>query len=272
MPPAGRTVAACPGAMFPPGFLHCTVARARSGYRGRHRGVTMDLRQDAFVRHVGRFARTMLRVDEVDAVLSELTQELTEALAALGSAVLTVDGGRLRLATALPPQLSALHRPAVEPGPALQAHRTQESCLVGDLRNRQETWPQFFATARDVGVVSVVAVPLFRPDTPLGVVEVYDARSRDWASDGLATVRLLADLATCFLTFALNHSQHAEHVNQLETALQSRVVIEQAKGMLAQRHGTSPERAFLLLRRHARAHHTSVHTVAEAVVNLGLEL
>lgn len=233
----------------------------------------MDLRQDALARHVGRFARTMLRVDEVDAVLTELTHDLTETLPALGSAVLTADDGMLRLATDLPPRLSELHRSMVmRPGPALEAHQAQEPCLVEDLDDHRETWPGFVATARDAGVVSVVAVPLRRGVEGLGVVEVYDGRPRNWTSDGLATVRMLADLATCFLTFALKHSQRAEHVRQLETALQSRIVIEQAKGMLAARHGTSPDRAFLLMRRHARAHHTSVHTVADAVVNLGLEL
>ncbi|MGY1590967.1 PAS domain S-box protein [Geodermatophilus sp. SYSU D00708] len=57
---------------------------------------------------------------------------------------------------------------------------------------------------------------------------------------------------------------------QLESALQSRVVIEQAKGMLAERRGTSVEEAFQVLRKHARDHNASLHEVATAVVTLGL--
>ena len=57
---------------------------------------------------------------------------------------------------------------------------------------------------------------------------------------------------------------------QLETALASRVVIEQAKGMLAERRGTSVEEAFQALRKHARDHNASLQEVATAVVTLGL--
>ena len=62
----------------------------------------------------------------------------------------------------------------------------------------------------------------------------------------------------------------AELNDQLETALTSRVVIEQAKGMLAERRGTSVEEAFQVLRRHARDHNASLQDVAAAVVTLGL--
>lgn len=63
-----------------------------------------------------------------------------------------------------------------------------------------------------------------------------------------------------------------ELTEQLQTALTTRVVIEQAKGMVAQRHGVDMDQAFEMIRRHARAHNAKLHDVAAAVVNLGLTL
>lgn len=63
-----------------------------------------------------------------------------------------------------------------------------------------------------------------------------------------------------------------ELTRQLQTALSTRVVIEQAKGMVAQAHGVGVDRAFEMIRRHARAHNARLHDVADAVVNLGLRI
>lgn len=69
-----------------------------------------------------------------------------------------------------------------------------------------------------------------------------------------------------------DREQLVKLTEQLQTALTTRVVIEEAKGMIAARHGVSVDQAFDMLRRHSRAHNARLHDVAAAVVNLGLQI
>jgi AmiR/NasT family two-component response regulator len=79
-------------------------------------------------------------------------------------------------------------------------------------------------------------------------------------------------MATAYLVNASTLHQQTELTQQLQRALDSRVLIEQAKGMVGHAHEMSMDIAFARIQRHARSHHTNVRTVANAVVNLGLQL
>jgi AmiR/NasT family two-component response regulator len=83
---------------------------------------------------------------------------------------------------------------------------------------------------------------------------------------------VMADMATAFLINASTHRQQVELAEQLQGALDARVVIEQAKGMIAAKRGITPDAAFDQIRRHARGRGAAVRAVAEAVVHLGLDL
>ncbi len=87
-----------------------------------------------------------------------------------------------------------------------------------------------------------------------------------------AAARVLADIATSYIVNASELEQAHRTAEQLQDALDSRIVIEQAKGILAADGVVSMDEAFALLRRHARSHTASLRSVAEAVVNLGLRL
>lgn len=79
-------------------------------------------------------------------------------------------------------------------------------------------------------------------------------------------------MATAYLVNASKLDQQRQLTEQLQRALDQRVVIEQAKGITAHAHGTGVDTAFALIRRHARDHNASVRVVAEAIVHAGLRV
>jgi GAF domain-containing protein len=104
----------------------------------------------------------------------------------------------------------------------------------------------------------------------LGALNLYHHARREWSDEDVGTATLLAAVATAYVANAARLDQFRQTTEQLQEALNSRVVIEQAKGVLAGERKISVDEAFKRLRGHARRHQTSLRAVAEAVVNIGL--
>lgn len=104
----------------------------------------------------------------------------------------------------------------------------------------------------------------------LGALNLYADQPRQWSDDDLAAARVLADMATSYIVNASELERAQRTAEQLQEALDSRIVIEQAKGILAADGRLEMDQAYQVLRRHARNHSASLRSVAEAVVNLGL--
>ncbi|MFE1950149.1 ANTAR domain-containing protein [Streptomyces sp. NPDC059524] len=125
-------------------------------------------------------------------------------------------------------------------------------------------WPAFTALARRHGVTTAHAVPLRRLGTPVGALSVL-TRSAP-ADNDAAFAGVLADAAAAGLDRHRAYAEQRDLARQLERALASRVRIEQAKGMLAERWGASPDTAFSVLRRYARSRRMPLDRVAGAVL------
>lgn len=124
-------------------------------------------------------------------------------------------------------------------------------------------WPGFGAAASAVGVRAVTTVALPLADRGRGVVVVYHLDERLVPEDCLTEVRFLA--MAC--AQGLRHQEALRVCGQLEGALQSRVLIEQAKGQVSERRECTPDAAFALLRSYARAHQVALHEVARWVLD-----
>ncbi|MFC6067195.1 ANTAR domain-containing protein [Streptomyces ochraceiscleroticus] len=135
-------------------------------------------------------------------------------------------------------------------------------------------WPRLAARARELGVLLVSTVPLsdvaygedsggMRPAAPLGALVLYHDVATPWPRERSAPVPALAGAAALHL----RHRRTRDHARQLEQALRSRIVIEQAKGVLAERFGCPTDGAFAELRRYARAHQRNLHDLARSVVD-----
>jgi GAF domain-containing protein len=133
-------------------------------------------------------------------------------------------------------------------------------------------WPEYAPIAISAGFCAVAAIPLRAADGCIGSLNLYSRAIRAWEEDELEQALLFADIASSYVANA-SDLQRSERVReQLQQALDSRIVIEQAKGMIAAHQGLTIDQAYDKLRSYTRGHNASLHEVANAVVNLGLEL
>lgn len=218
------------------------------------------------------FAYRLANDYETTDALHDLVDGVTEVMSITGAAISLASGDAVSFATASDESTGHLERIQQEKqsGPGIEAFRSGIAALVGDLTGAPERWPAFCQAALKVGVVAVAGIPMRLDGTSLGVLTLYDSGRREWVDDDVAVAKLLADLATGWVVNADRLAKVRQTSEQLQTALNSRVVIEQAKGVLAGERGVSVEDAFEVLRSHARSHNASLRSVADAVVNLGL--
>ncbi|HET7399179.1 MAG TPA: GAF and ANTAR domain-containing protein [Intrasporangium sp.] len=228
----------------------------------------------AFLEDLARLAHRLLTAYDLDETLDDLVASVTRDLGLVGTAVDLADGDGLRCVTAVPPSLRELAKvqSSSRGGPALDAYRSRAPRTVADLAAVEQPWPDYRAVARRLGLAAVASVPMALRDETLGVLTLYSDAPRQWSEADLLAASLMADLATGYFVNSSRLRHQEQLTSQLQYALESRVVIEQAKGITASALGISVEDAFERLRRHARSHHTKVRTVAEAVVTLGLRV
>jgi GAF domain-containing protein len=152
-------------------------------------------------------------------------------------------------------------------GPCLDAFRTGEPVGHQNLQAGAGRWPSFSAAAVQAGFRSALALPLRLREVTLGALNLLNVTYDPMAEADIIVARAFADLA------ALSIIQHraaaeAQRVNeQLSAALTSRVVIEQAKGVISERSGIDLAEAFSRLRTYARNHNRRLTDVAQAAID-----
>src|SRR3954453_4146016 len=152
-------------------------------------------------------------------------------------------------------------------GPCLDCVRNRALVTSGDLERDIARWPVFVPEALAAGFRSVTAVPLRLRNEVIGGLNMFGATPRSLSDADLRLAQALADAATIGIL-----QQRAVHrtsvlAEQLQLALNSRVGIEQAKGVIAERHSVSMDVAFEALRRYARDNNLKLHDVAGGVVS-----
>lgn len=152
-------------------------------------------------------------------------------------------------------------------GPCLDCYRDGRPVANIDPDEAEQRWPGFGAAVRAAGYTSVHALPLRLRDEVIGAINLFVAHTGALTPDDLALGQALADLATIGLLQerAVHHQQVL--AEQLQGALNSRIVIEQAKGVLAARHGLDLGQAFTTLRAHARRTGTPLLGVAARIID-----
>jgi GAF domain-containing protein len=150
---------------------------------------------------------------------------------------------------------------------AMDAFRTGSAVADTDLRAASARWPRFVPHATEAGFRSVHAFPLRLRTQVIGALNVFGATDGvRLDSDDIPLIQALADMASIALLQerAVRHGQVL--TEQLQGALNSRVIIEQAKGVIAQVRGVTVDQAFLLIRGYARGTNRRLGEVALAVV------
>jgi GAF domain-containing protein len=153
-----------------------------------------------------------------------------------------------------------------EEGPCLDCYRSGKPVENKDLAGTNTLWPRFASEALAAGFHSVQALPMRLRGTVIGALNLFHVETGEMQAADVEAAQALADVATIAI---LQHraTLEAKVVNQqLQSALNSRIVIEQAKGMVAERENLNMQQAFSALRNHARNHNLRLVDVAQAVI------
>lgn len=210
------------------------------------------------------------RVGEYDVmdVLAVLCDRVAEVLPVDGAGVmLEGEDDHLRFVTASDDTLRHIEALQIElgEGPCLQAYLTGEQVIVTDLA-MSKVFPRFGPRALEIGLKAVHSFPMRFEDERIGALNLYRGQPGPFDAQDQIAGQVLADVATTFILNAQATEQSSRLIQQLQTALQTRIVIEQAKGKLSERWETDVTDAFHRLRRYTRERGLKLHEVAERVV------
>ncbi|MFJ6082929.1 GAF and ANTAR domain-containing protein [Streptomyces sp. NPDC092369] len=218
-------------------------------------------------------ADTLTEDFEATAHLGRVADRCVELLAARAAGIMLVEGERtVALAGGGGAREVALDllRAQREGGPCLESHGSGRPVTPVSVRAAHEDarWPAFTGAALDHGITTTFAVPLRRRGTALGALNVFAAEggTGGWEPE-LSVAQALADAAAVGLVSHRGYTRYRTLSTQLQEALSSRVRIEQAKGILAERWNTGTAEAFTALRRYARGRRLPLDQVAGAVVD-----
>ncbi|MEU8632827.1 GAF and ANTAR domain-containing protein [Amycolatopsis sp. NPDC048633] len=155
----------------------------------------------------------------------------------------------------------------IDEGPCIECFTSSTPVLVADIAAQAERWPRFAAEAAKDGFASVHAVPLRLRRQTIGALNLFGLNPGELSADDVALAQGLADTATIGILHERAIRQGEVLSEQLQTALNSRVIIEQAKGVLAVSGQLSMEAAFAALRDFARRNNRRLSDVARALAD-----
>ena len=208
--------------------------------------------------------------DDFDPIdfLYRLTTYTSELTGGRSAGLLLVDHlGRLQFMAGSDERVELLELLQVDAqgGPCFDCFRHGVTVVETELREASHRWPVFAPRAVDAGFRSVHAFPLRRRDHIIGALNLFGDDARDIDADDALVVQGLADLATNGLLQTRVIARGEARIQQLQGALTSRIIIEQAKGRIAQMRGCTPDEAFRLLRVHCRNNGLRLSDVAATI-------
>lgn len=206
---------------------------------------------DAFV----EVADTLVADFDVVDFLNTLAAHAVAVSGAAAAGLLLADhNGRLRFMAATDENARSLELYQLQnsDGPCLDAFRLGEPVVNADLAHAADRWPQFAPRALEAGYQSVHAFPMRLRDQVIGAMGLFGSEDHRFDPDEVRVVQALTDIATIALLQQRSITHAEDLTEQLQVALNSRIVIEQAKGAYAELHDISIEEAFRQLRQEAR--------------------
>jgi transcriptional regulator with GAF, ATPase, and Fis domain len=211
-------------------------------------------------------------VDDFDLMdfLHVLTNRCVSLLGVSAAGLLLTDQrGALRLVAASSEQtrLLELFQLQNDEGPCRDCFHSGEPVAAADLPAMAQRWPLFVAEAGRTGFAAVHALPMRLRTEVIGALNLFSEQAQELSEPTLRMGQALADVATIGLLQARTIRARDVLAEQLQTALNTRVLVEQAKGVLAERHQIDVDLAFTLLRAAARRHNRRLADLSRDVVN-----
>jgi transcriptional regulator with GAF, ATPase, and Fis domain len=226
-------------------------------------------REDLLARTFVELADTLVSDFDVVELLTLLTNRCVELFSVAGAGLLLMDpAGGVQVAASSEHRMELLDRFELEQqeGPCLDCFRSGEPVRSDDLRADVARWPRFVPEALHAGYGAAVAVPLRLRRQVIGAMNMLRVEPGIPEPADLLAAQALADVATIGLLQQRATEEQRILSVQLQRALDSRVVVEQAKGVLAAGTGLDVDGAFAALRRYARNRNERLSEVARALV------
>ncbi len=210
-------------------------------------------------------------VDDFDVVefLEALTTHTAQISAASSAGLLLADPrGQLQYMASSREsvKLLELFQLQYQEGPCLDCYRTGAAVVNTDLHQAERRWPLFAPVAVDAGFQSVHAFPLRHRQKVIGALNLFGTEAGNLEPGDVRIIQCLADIATIGVLQERTIRSAEILTEQLQGALNSRITIEQAKGVIARTHGIAVDAAFELMRDYARRNQHRLSDVARAVV------
>lgn len=228
------------------------------------------LREALLAKTLVQLADTLVQDFDVVDMLTLLVDRCVEILEIDASGLmLASSGGNLRAlaSSSEAMRLLELFELQADEGPCLDCYHTGKPVSSKDLSCEHGRWPRFNTAALEAGFHSVHAFPLRLRGTVIGALNLFRTAPGTLTEADVNAAQALADIAAIAI-LQNRASFEAETVaDQLNRALNSRIVIEQAKGIVAERTGLNMEQAFHALRSHARNHNLRLEAVARGVID-----
>ncbi len=228
----------------------------------------MPIDPDALASSVASLAELSAAQSGLEPAL-ELVIDETKRLFAVDGAglMLLTEGGVLRYAVASDERGRLLEtmQEQVGEGPCLDAFEQSEPVVAADV-TADSRWPSLGQLAGPYHLHGVLGVPVSLEDAPIGTLNVYSTQPHAWDDTEVEAIQAFGRIVVSVLRTAVEAHVQGRIAEQLQYALDHRVVIEQAKGVLMEREGVDPRGAFELLRGRARANRERVVELATRVI------
>jgi len=234
----------------------------------------MDSRDEWLAQTFVELADTLVADFDLIDFLSMLAERCVELLGTVEVGLVLTDGrGRLQVMASSTERMRVVELFEVqnEEGPCLDCLHWGQQIINQPLDVVGHRWPQFVPMARDAGFQMVHALPLRLRDDVIGAMNVFDVEHHDMTLPQVTLTQALADAATIGILQERTVKNRTDLSEQLQGALTSRIVIEQAKGILAERQKVDMDEAFAMLRGYARSNRLQLSAVAACIIDRSLD-
>jgi hypothetical protein len=230
--------------------------------------VTETPRETRVLDAVVSLVDTLLEDFDVVDLLTELTERCAELLDVAAAGFLLADPlAQLRVLAATTEQARELElfQLQADEGPCVDCYSTGQPVSVADLNAAAARWPRFVPAAAEAGFASVHAVPMRAAGIVLGALGLFGSHPGELNEADRLVAQTLAHIA-CVAVLQEHAPTPSTVIPSLRSALASRVIVEQAKGLLRETLDVSVEEAFTLLRAYARANGEHLTDVARRLM------
>jgi GAF domain-containing protein len=237
--------------------------------------MSVHIREGQFLQTFAKLADTLVVGYDVVDLLQMLVDSCRDLLGATAAGILLADeDGELEVvaSTSESSRLVEMMQLGAEAGPCIESYFSGQPVVVTDIDASPPEWTRFRQSAIEQGFGAVYALPLRLRETTIGTLNLFQSDPGPMDDDDVTAARAFADVATIGILHERSLRESSLIQEQLQNALNSRILIEQAKGVIAHKHTVSMDDAFTLLRTYARTNQRGIAEVAADVVGRRLSI